>query len=707
MSQTKRAPNLYTPGNLTEKELIQGFVVREKEFRKIFTDIQSSSWKSPDQHYIIQGPRGSGKTTLLLRIYYEIKNDKKLSEKGVLPVMFNEEQYHVRRLSKLWESLGEYLEDTEGFGNLQEKFEELFEKGDFDERSFEVIAQALKREKKKLVLFLDNVGDMLNKFTEQECQRFREILLTSPDIRVIGASAVILEHTYDYSKPFFDFFKFTYLKGLSSCESREILLHLSDLFEKPNVREVVEKQPERVETLRRLTGGVLRTLILLFDIFADDDKGDSFRDLETALDRVTPLYKHRMDDLSAQQQEIVDAIAIHWDAISTGEISRKLRMESKAVSAQLKQLEKNRIITQIPTDTKNHLYQIKERFFNIWYLMRCGRKKDKNRVLWLVGFLRSWCSEGELVDRARRHILALSKKDHYPKHAFYMSEALARTGLPMDLQYQVLETTKEFLREKDETLLKELSPSDKELFEESIRNFKNKKYKKCLKNLEKISNKDGFVLFHLGLLYKEGFYDLEKAEKYYLMAADKGHVDAIFNLAILYEKELKDLEKAEKYYLMAVEKGHAGAMNNFAYLYLNQKEEKEKALKLARKAVECEKSPVHIDTLIAALLRSNQPEEALRYAKELFADREYINANSELSQRLLMLLVAKKQYHASLKFFEDKELNLKDKLKPLYYALMSFMKEEYPNEYKKAGEEIKETVEEIIKAINQMAVDYA
>ena len=37
---------------------------------------------------------------------------------------------------------------------------------------------------------------------------------------------------------------------------------------------------------------------------------------------------------------------------------------------------------------------------------------------------------------------------------------------------------------------------------------------------------------------------------------------------------------------------------------------------------------------------------------------------------------------------------------------MSFMKEEFPNEYKKAGEEIKETVEEVVKAINQMAKDY-
>ena len=94
----------------------------------------------------------------------------------------------------------------------------------------------------------------------------------------------------------------------------------------------------------------------VFAMHHDDEKGDAFQDLEFILDRVTPLYKHRMDDLSPWQQKIVDAIALNWDAMATKEITEKIRMESKAVSSQLKQLEKNRIIHKIKTSTKNHLY---------------------------------------------------------------------------------------------------------------------------------------------------------------------------------------------------------------------------------------------------------------------------------------------------------------------------------------------------------------
>ena len=68
--------------------------------------------------------------------------------------------------------------------------------------------------------------------------------------------------------------------------------------------------------------------------------GNAFQDLEKILDSVTPLYKHRMDSLSAQQQEIVDFIALKWDAVSVKEIADKTKLQSKAVSAQLRLLEK-------------------------------------------------------------------------------------------------------------------------------------------------------------------------------------------------------------------------------------------------------------------------------------------------------------------------------------------------------------------------------
>ncbi|NIN24297.1 MAG: hypothetical protein GTN82_41575 [Candidatus Aminicenantes bacterium] len=49
---------------------------------------------------------------------------------------------------------------------------------------------------------------------------------------------------------------------------------------------------------------------------------------------------------------------------------------------------------------------------------------------------------------------------------------------------------------------------------------------------------------------------------------------------------------------------------------------------------------------------------------------------------------------------------IREKYKPIYYALMYFMRDQYPDEYKKMGPELKQTVEEIIETVNQWAIDY-
>ena len=71
-----------------------------------------------------------------------------------------------------------------------------------------------------------------------------------------------------------------------------------------------------------------------------------------------------------------------------------------------------------------------------------------------------------------------------------------------------------------------------------------------------------------------------------------------------------------------------------------------------------------------------------------------------------MLLIAKKQYHLTLKIFNENPNHLKDRFKPVYYALMYFMQKEFPNEYRKMGGELKQTVEEIIRKIHQLAKNY-
>jgi DNA polymerase III delta prime subunit len=358
-SDTTRVAAIYNPQNQSKQQLIEGFVVRQQIFQKLFKAIKEATMDVPEQHFLLLGRRGMGKTTLLLRLAYEIENDPALNS-WLIPVVFNEEEYGIRRLFNFWERIMEELEaGNPAFrfsGTERQRLSAQHRDDDAYERAlFDILSAELERTGQKIIVFIDNFGDMASRMKDEEAHRLRKILQTSADIRIIAASALVMESFYSYQHPFYEFFKVQELKGLDARETRELLLKLSDHYKKEAVARIVEQHPGRVEALRRITGGVIRTMVLLFEIFADDDDGSAFKDLEIILDRATPLYKHRMDDLSNQQQAIVEVIALHWDAISVKEITERTRLESKTVSAQLQLLEKNGIIEKRPTKTKNHL----------------------------------------------------------------------------------------------------------------------------------------------------------------------------------------------------------------------------------------------------------------------------------------------------------------------------------------------------------------
>lgn len=703
--------SLYNPDQLSQAELIDRFVVRLKTFQRLFNDIKESKMESAEQHILIEAQRGMGKTTMLLRLSYEIEQTPELNT-WLVPIMFNEEQYSISRLFKLWEKIAEHLEETDInfiglFDEMDALYHQLNDEQNYEKAAFDLLIQRLHDKSKKLILFIDNFGDMFKKFDKTETQRLRGILMTCPDIRIIAATSTIAESFFDYKEPLYEFFKIERLKGLNKKEAEELLLKLGESFSENPVVEILKTQPQRVETLRRLTGGIIRTMILLFEVFLDNKNGDAFSDLEKILDRVTPLYKHRMDDLPKQQQEIVHTIALEWDAISTKDIVAKTRLESKKVSAQLKQLIDNDIIEKIPTHNKNHLYAIKERFFNIWYLMRNGRKNDKQKVKWLVRFFESWCNGETLEKRVLLHIQKLETGNYNVKGAFYLTEALAGVkGISRDLQHQLLKTGRAFLDERDNILSESLSSSDKSLFEKGIRLIKDEKLDEAINVLLKIQNKNDFATnFIIGSnaylvnkfeQSKKFLTDSLKSIDFEASTKDNSFPITIhIQLASIYKKEKNEVKVL--IHLMKANE-YATSRNRTEY----------------SDTIQIGKIINAANELIGSMMTKISP--VYKY-NDYFKTSEGENLFNELiikeddsSIQLLFFIFFLNGEFKFLYYLLNSELgqkhNLKNRFKPHYYALMYFMQDKYPNEYLKMGSELKETVEEIIEEVKMMREKY-
>ncbi len=217
---------------------------------------------------------------------------------------------------------------------------------------------------------------------------------------------------------------------------------------------------------------------------------------------------------------------------------------------------------------------------------------------------------------------------------------------------------------------------------------------------------DAGAMYNLALMFQTEFKDFKQAEKFYRLAVEKGHAGAMNNLALLYKTEFKDFKQAEKFYRLAVEKGDAGAMNNLAWLFFQKKRNREKALEYARSSYKNTKSSITAHTYAIILLWNKDIEKAIEISNVFLNHKKFIEEYSRDINYFLMFLISQNQYHTALKIFHNNPHNLQDRFKPVYYALMYFLQDEYPNQYRKMGAELKETVDEIIKEIKQLAKEY-
>ena len=676
--------HVYNPENQSSEQLIENFVVRSKQYKKILNEVIDTNLNVSPQHFIIEGQRGAGKTTLLLRLQYEIQQHK--DQNKYVVIRLPEEQYGIFTLFHLWQTVVDELEEIDIFKGISNKFDSYAEN---DEQSdgFEIINNHLIKNKKRLVLLIDNIGDLFNRFPEVELSRLRDIFHTSNYIQLIGASATTLEYTFKHDKPFFEFFKRVKLLGLGSKETIILLKQLARSYNKSDhIDKIIKTQPQRIEILRRMTGGVPRTIVLLFEILIENNNG-VFEDLEAILDKVTPLYKHRMDDLPTQQQSIVNAMALNWDGISSKEIVTSLQSKkftTKKVSAQLKELEKQQIVEGKLVNKKDKIYFIKERFFNIWYLMRYGRKKNRQRVLWLIRFLEQWCEPEEIKQRALLHLANIESGKINPKTAFYQAEALsAILENELDLQNKILETTGKYLINRDNSLAKYLSKSKLELLKDRA----------SRKNTEAMAGLGNYYL-----LIGENNIGIKLLEKAIVLK----NINAVITLGMHY-LDKGGIKRSKNTFKKALKFGANDAcLITLSWILYSLNRFRDLALKFVKQGMVEKEGRVGLAIIMIIQLWNDEYKNSIKTFKD-FYNRGLIE--DYYITQYFILLFAKDQYRLALQLFDEFPV-LKDEIKPVYYALMLLIKEDYPKEYLKMGAELEITVGEVLEEVKVLAEKY-
>ena len=418
---------VYNPDLLSRDELKRYFVGRLPLLERILADLRREPAGRIPQHRLFLGQRGMGKTSLLRRLAVAVDEDQELAAVW-LPLTFPEEQYNIARPADLW------LNCLDALGDAMDRAGRRAEAQALDERierlagaAPEIILAALLEEAarlgRRLLLLLDNADLILDRLRDSHWA-LRETLQTRPELLVFGASARAIEASYKYDAAFYDFFRIDELKGLTEDELRATLIRLAEVGNTPAVAELVRTDPARIRTLHVLTGGNPRTTVLLYGVLAQGGGGDVRSDLEGLLDRVTPLYKARFEELPELSQKLVDALALHWDPASARQLADRLGWEVNLVSAQLARLQTQGLVEKTePYRGKRALFQIGERFFNIWYLMRASRRV-RRRLTWLVRFLRMWFNAAELQGHVRGQLARLRSTARNAEYSLALAQCI-------------------------------------------------------------------------------------------------------------------------------------------------------------------------------------------------------------------------------------------------------------------------------------------
>jgi tetratricopeptide (TPR) repeat protein len=436
-----KRPALYNPALWSRAEVRTYYVARHALLARIIDDFRREKQGSRPQHRLILGQRGMGKSTLLRRLAIGVEDDPELAGQW-LALTFPEEQYNVATLADFWlnclDALSDTLEargDVVGMRVVDVEVERL-DRTD-GEGALQTLLRMAKKLDRRLLLLVDNIDLILERIKNKDWV-LREALQAHPELLLVGASSRALESTYDYGAAFYDFFRIDELRGLSETEMRDTIVALARQRGADELVRSIESDPGRLRALHTLTGGNPRTAVLLYGVLLKGVDGNVRSDLEGLLDEVTPLYKARFDELPTQAQQLLDKVALRWNPITARQAADALAWTVNLASAQLDRLVQAGVIEKVKAGKgKRMAFQVAERFFNIWYLMRASRRV-RRRLMWLVEFLRVWFRTDDLQRQAESRLGSGCADTAGAEYDLALSRAIGASPLARALETQAL-----------------------------------------------------------------------------------------------------------------------------------------------------------------------------------------------------------------------------------------------------------------------------
>lgn len=384
---------IYNPAQLGGDELEQSFVARQDTLADLLRTIREQAADSPCQHTLLIGPRGMGKTTMGLMCLRRVEQDPALAALWQ-PVPFHEESYGIGDLADLWLTALRHLAHATGDSQWTEKADALVaDERDANRQAAYALAALLdfhQESGKRLLLFIENLDQVLAQIgDERQVHALRAALIQHPELLLLGSANTVFNAIRSHGHPFYEFFRLVFLRGLDAEETRLLLDAAAGERSHEGFQDAVDAETGRLETIRRLTGGNPRLLKLACRMMLESPLGTALEDLERLIDEQTPYFKGRIEELPPQLRRVFHCLAEGWQPLLAKEVAATSKLSSSHASAQLRQLvDKGYAEERRLPNSKRAYYEVVDRFYNIYYLLRLSHR-SRDRFERLLQFLQA------------------------------------------------------------------------------------------------------------------------------------------------------------------------------------------------------------------------------------------------------------------------------------------------------------------------------
>ena len=423
---------LYRSGVTSPERLRHTSVAREHLLDNAIESLRGSVGRKSKNHLLFIGPRGIGKTHLLSCIEDAVQADDALGA-SVVVVRFPEESNRTLSFADfligMCGILKEALEDEPLWAELYAAVRTEEDDAKVADTLVPAIREQNRRHGRTLLVMLENLGEVLTRQIrdKNDVAALCKFLMADNGCLLVATAPLHFDGITDVRQPFYDFFDIQILENLSFEETVEVIRLNLEWDKRKDLLDTLEDMRRRLQSLYRMTGGNPRLTMMLYELIAHESVTGVQEQFHLLLDRISPFYQGRLNDLPPGQRALLECLASMRDREKTpAGIAARMRMSQQETSSLLKRLTDAHYLraARHPRDRRSRLYTIREGFFDIWLAMNLSRGA-RRRIPFLLKFFSLFYPSVEAREEKRRQLRVKLLEEGSPdagKALDYLSE---------------------------------------------------------------------------------------------------------------------------------------------------------------------------------------------------------------------------------------------------------------------------------------------